>query len=322
MKLNHRFQPARTLRAALLAAFTLISSGALQAANFFDGPVVLATGTIDMLSVSGSGPSRSNCWAIFALQGGVTITNPSDPGAGAPNVIGNVGISPSGTLTMQNARIGGGTTNLSRAYLQSGATASTTGSTVAGGIFQSGAVDTMLMNAQAAAYNASSVAGSLASQTSGLTLSVGFPTPPSLANGSFADTGSIVLGSTSQTINGAAGGTYVLNLANLVLTAGTLTLTGDSTTNYVINVSKFMSLSANSHIVLSGGLQASNVLFNVRNTYGYDVTMSGASTVDGIILAANRNVKLTGASVVTGEVIARGVSLSGNSRVINPVCSP
>jgi hypothetical protein len=148
-----------------------------------------------------------------------------------------------------------------------------------------------------------------------------------LVNGSYADTGSIVLGgtnpaSTNATINGAAGATYVLNLANLALNASTLTLTGDATTNYVINVTKFMSLANNSHIVLSGGLQPQHVLFNLRNIAAYDVTLSGGSTVDGIILASNRAVKLTGASVVTGEVISRSVSLSGASRVINPVCSP
>jgi len=90
----------------------------------------------------------------------------------------------------------------------------------------------------------------------------------------------------------------------------------------VINVTRFLSLSAGASIQLSGGLQPQNVLFNLRNSASSDVTMSGGSKLEGIILAANRNVKMTGGSQVTGEVIARGISLSGHSKVINPVVSP
>jgi len=52
------------------------------------------------------------------------------------------------------------------------------------------------------------------------------------------------------------------------------------------------------------------------------VTLSGGSEARGIILATTRAVKLTGDSKVFGEVIAKAVSLSGGSNVINPVVSP
>jgi choice-of-anchor A domain-containing protein len=212
------------------------------------------------------------------------------------------------------------------AYLRNGAIPSLqNGATVSGGMLanQDPILSTGPVNGQAYAYYASSIAAGLprdaGSGATLLTLSGAVPVS-TLTD----DVSSITLGNASGGIAGAADTTYVLNLTNLVLSGATavLNLSGTNTTNYVINVSKFMSLSAGAKIQLSGGLQAQNVLFNVRNTYGYDVTMSGGSTVDGIILAANRNVKLTGGSVVTGEVIARGVSLSGSSKVINPVCSP
>lgn len=304
--------PARALRSVLLAALTLAGCGTLQAANFFDNVIAVGTqGSVDLNTASGSNLSGRYCWAIFTMQGGGTI---SDSALTVPNVVGNIGVAQSGTIMMQNSTVAG------TVYLRGGAVPSTPGSVITGGILTS--QDPILNLAQSNATSAASAAAGLYSSTTGLSLSGGFPTPPSLVNGSYSDTGSIVLKNTSQTINGAAGGTYVLNLANLALNASTLTLTGDGTTNYIINVSKFMSLASNSHIVLSGGLQPQNVLFNVRNTYAYDVTMSGASTLDGIILAPGRNVKLTGGSQVNGEVIARAVSLSGQSKVINPVCSP
>jgi len=319
MKLNNLINLARAFRSVLLAAFTLIGSGALQAANtnFFDGPVTVTGtggGVIDLNTAGGGNGAGRYCWAIFALQGGVTITDP------APNafkdVRGNIGIAQGGTITMSNSNVAG------TVYLRTGAVPSVPApATISGGILF--AQDPILNPAQANAYAAASAASGLATNNGGGTMTIGGATPLGvLTNGSFADTASIVFGNTSGQINGAPGGTYVLNLTNLLLSASTLTLTGSSTTNYVINVSKYLSLGGASKIVLSGGLQAQNVLFNVRNTAAYDVTMSGASTLDGIILASNRNVKLTGSSVVTGEVIARGVSLSGNSKVINTVCSP
>jgi hypothetical protein len=84
-----------------------------------------------------------------------------------------------------------------------------------------------------------------------------------------------------------------------------------------------MTLSSAAKIQLGNGLTAANVLFNVKsNTTQYDVTLSGGSQVTGIIMAPTRNFKETGGSVVYGEVIAKGVSLSGASKVINPFASP
>jgi hypothetical protein len=316
MKTNNLFNPGHAIRSVLLAVLTLIGSGATQAANFFDNAIVVTGtggGVIDLNTAGGGNGAGRYCWAIFALQGGVTITDPSY--TGIPDVIGNVGVAQGGTINMSNSVVSG------TVYLRDfGVPTVPPPATVSGGVLLN--QNAILNPAQTFAYNAASTAAGLSRTIGTMTnANITGAVPNTILTN---DTTTISLANTPGAINGVAGETYVLNLANLVLSGASavLTLNGSATTNYVINVSKYLSLSAGSKIVLSGGLQPQNVLFNVRNTYGYDVTLSGGSTLDGIILASNRNVKLTGASVVTGEVIARAVSLSGNSRVINPVCSP
>ena len=129
---------------------------------------------------------------------------------------------------------------------------------------------------------------------------------------------------------GQAGQTYVLNLTDLILqgTSAILTLHGTATTNYVFNIDRYMSLAGGAKINIDGssGLTAANVLYNVNqnsiNGVQYDVTLSGGSEARGIILATTRAVKETGDSKIYGEVIAKSVSLSGASNVINPLVSP
>jgi hypothetical protein len=102
-----------------------------------------------------------------------------------------------------------------------------------------------------------------------------------------------------------------------VLSGGsTLTLQGTAATTFIINVANSFSLSS-SKVVLSGGLLASNVLFNVRGN-GSDVSLSGGSSISGTILATNRNASLSGQSSLTGSLIANKVALSGGSVVKRP----
>jgi hypothetical protein len=322
MKPSNLFTLPRIFRSLLVAAFTLAASVAVQAGNFFDNMIVVGGtggGTIDLGTASGSNLPGRYQWAIFALQGGVTITDPSLSGNPTDyDVRGNIGIAQNASLTLSNARIGG------TVYLRNGAVPSTTNSVITGnGGVPLANQDAILNPAQASAYSAASAAAALARNTGAgaSLLTISGAVPAGILND---DAASIVFANTGGGITGTANTTYVVNLANLVLqgTGAILTLTGANTTNYVINVTNYLSLRGGASIQLSGGLQPQNVLFNVRNSASYDVTMSGGSTLDGIILAANRNVKLTGGSVVTGEVIARGISLSGRSKVFNPVVSP
>lgn len=307
MKLNHLFTLARTCRVILIATLALLSAGALKAANFFDDTI----SGIDLGNASGGanvGGNGHKNWAIFALSGGVTITDPTLDGSF--DVFGNVGIGGAGVLTMSASRIQGNIHRESGGQSLSGG-ANFTGYTSTVGGANASYVNTGVTNAN----TASTTAASLANATGGLTFGGAFGGVPS----------TIALNNTGGSISGSAGQTYVLNLTDFILAGAgaVLNLSGTSTTNYVINVTRYMTLSSSAQIALSGGLGANNVLFNVKsNSPSYDVTLSGASVVNGIILAPSRNVKLTGGSIVYGEVIAKGVSLSGRSKVINPFVSP
>ena len=70
--------------------------------------------------------------------------------------------------------------------------------------------------------------------------------------------------------------------------------------------------------MLSGGIAASDVLYNFVGSGG-GVAMSGGASVAGILLAPQRAISLSNATV-TGEIISggSGISVSGTTQVNNP----
>jgi len=124
-------------------------------------------------------------------------------------------------------------------------------------------------------------------------------------------------GNDAMTITGAPGETVVLSLKNFCLRGGSsLTLEGTATTTFVINVNKKFSLNGNSHVDLAG-LQWNQVLFNVIGN-GQRVSLGGNSVFNGILMANNRTVGLTGHATVSGEIIANRLKLRGSTRVLHP----
>lgn len=317
MKLNHLFKWSGTCRTFLIAAFAILGAGALKADNYFTTGGLNYTGANSdtnsganvNLGNAGLAPSGSHHgWAIFALSGGVTITDPDS--FGQPDVFGDVGIAGGGNLTMSLSTIQGDVFRDTGSYNNGGTINGST--TVNYGSYLNPGVTS--------AQNSSTTAGILnrdiGSGATLLTLSGAVPAGI-LAN----NTTALSLNNTPGSITGSADHNYVLNLTDIIMSGANaiLTLHGTATTNYLINVNRLMTLGTNSKIVLADGLTAANVMFNVKNNSpgtNYDVTLSGGSVVNGLILAANRNVKLTGASTVYGEVIAKSVSLSGHSQVI------
>ena len=309
---------------AVLAAGAMLATNAIGG-NFFNG----AVSGVNLGDASGGTP---NYWAVFALTGGVSITDagplplvndPGYPGNGLSSdwwdVLGNVGVGGVGNLTMSASRIKG---NL---YIRTGATVvQSSGANIGNagyvplipGYTSPSSLPTngLLINAAANANQASMDASTLANNWIGAG-------PTTIAQNNAA---------LNLSIAAVANATYVLHLQDLILSGASSVLTlsgnGQANVNYVINVNRFFSLSAGAKVVLTGGLTSENVLFNVEktgaSTYTYDTTLGGGSKLDGIILAPNRTVKLTGASIVKGEVIGKAVSLSGYSRVYNPEISP
>ena len=288
---------------ALIAVIALLASTGADAQNFFDDTIL----GVDLGNASGGNTGVHRAWAIFALSGGVTISDASL--SAQPDVKGNVGLGGTGNLTMTLSQISGTVYNETGSYNGNG--------TVTGGIVTDASyVNTAAKNAT----TASNTAAGLSTTTVGL--SVFGSTPASvLSNTPAAFLLNNVPGGITD--NGHSG-TYVLNLNDLILSgAGAIfTITGTTSTNYVINVNRYLGLSSGAQIALSGGLTPRNVLFNVKSTSTNDVGFGGGASLSGILLAPNRNVKLTGAATIVGEVIGKSVSLSGSSRVINPVISP
>ena len=322
MKTNLLSTLARVSRTLLIAALAVITTGALKAqsgTNFFDNSITVGANTINLGNASGGSPlhvaSHRN-WAIFALSGGVTIT---DPAPGGPfDVIGNIALGGTGNLSMTAS------TAKSSVYR----TTITQTAPAPGSGFYTGTLTTDPTYVTTGVSNAIS-ASNAATAMPNTNLTV--PMFTGALAGSIPTSISLTA---AAAITGVAATTYVLNLNDLILSGASaaLTLNGTSTTNYVINVNRFMTLSGGSKIQLgAGGITEANILYNVGQNKltpsspagtQYDVTLSGASKVSGIILATTRNVKETGGSIVYGEVIAKGVSLSGASKVINPFVSP
>ena len=324
MKLSNILQSIRVRGMAVLAAGAMLATNAIGG-SFFDSNV----GGVDLGAARGGSP---NYWSVFALTGGVSITDagplplvndPGYPGNGLSSdwwdVLGNVGVGGSGNLTMSASRIKG---NL---YIRTGGTQTLSSGAyignagyvpvIPGAPSPSGlATNALLINTANDAKTASDTASGLATNWIGAA-------PTTIAQNNAA---------LSLAIAAVANTTYVLHLQDLILSGASSVLTlsgnGQANVNYVININRFMSLSAGAKVVLTGGLTSENVLFNVEktgaSTYTYDTTLGGGSKLDGIILAPNRTVKLTGASIVKGEVIGKAVSLSGYSRVYNPEISP
>ena len=311
---------SRLSRVLLAATLALVSTASVKAQNFFDNTIL----GINLGNASGGTTGGHRHWAIFTLGGNVTITDPTPylpgsvpPGqaqdpyystAGSADVYGNVGISGSGRLSMTNSYING--------FVDQNSSPTNVFAGNGGNPYFLGSIthdSAYLQQAYNDAIAASAVAKALTA-TSGTVSTAVITSAKSQAD--LGITGSL------------AGNTYVLNLTDLILqgTSAVLTLNGTATTNYVINVNRYMSLAGGAKINLAGGITPQNVLYNVNqntiNGVQYDVTLSGGSEARGIILATTRAVKLTGDSKVFGEVIAKSVSLSGSSNVINPLVSP
>lgn len=119
-----------------------------------------------------------------------------------------------------------------------------------------------------------------------------------------------------ETITGD-GGLNVLSVSqDIHLSGGNLVLSGGPSDTFIFNISGTMELSGGSDIELSGGLQASQVLFNFLGT-GSQVQTSGNADTAGIFLAPDRVININGGTHI-GEFIS-GETLSFQS---NPTLQP
>ncbi len=115
----------------------------------------------------------------------------------------------------------------------------------------------------------------------------------------------ISLNSANQTIT-ATGTQTVLDVSAIVINDGNLTLSGTSNDIFVVNItgSNGIAMSGSANILLSGGLTASDVLFNVEASGGNSISIAGAEVINGTILALNTNVELSGTQTLNGALIS------------------
>jgi hypothetical protein len=223
----------------------------------------------------------------ISTGGNVSIANAANAGS----IVGNVGVAgtTSGNFSDWGTPITGSL------YLGGSQTAN-----FSGGVTASGGI----LNGQSTLLSAAASAATSASTTfSGLT-----PTQ-SVAGGQI----------TGTTITaGNQGGLNVINLSNISLGNGqVLTLNGSAGTEFILDDSGGMSLNS-AQIVLTGGLTANDVVYNVTgNTVQTSGGLNNESVLAGTILAPNENVQLT-PGALTGEIIggknisiASGASVSG-----------
>jgi hypothetical protein len=250
-------------------------------------------------AVPGFGDLRR--WAAFSLGGGITETDVIDQFTGTTDIYGDVGVAGDGNISLSgSATIHGDLYWRTPGTLKLSGNAQITGTKHNNGasdlILDNGVSEANLASTQAASFTSSFAYAGLTNITSSMTLYAQHDRP---------------------------GNSTVLNLNSIVLgNSATLTLVGTAVDNFILNVSTQFSLTAQSKIVLSGGLTWGDVLFNIKGT-GTDVTIDGQSTLNGILMANRRTVSLSGGSLVAGEVIANKIKLSGSSRIVNPsVASP
>jgi hypothetical protein len=126
--------------------------------------------------------------------------------------------------------------------------------------------------------------------------------------------------SSDLTISRGSVGKYAFTLGGIDLGSNeTLTLSAPFGSKVVVSITGAFLVNGGK-IVLTGGLHAKDVLYRLigNSTPSNSGVISGGGKVTGSILAPGRNVAILGNSFVKGHVIAKTVTVSGNSQVVSP----
>ena len=218
---------------------------------------------------------------LAAGEGAVKVAVAGGPGG----IDGDVCIGPNGNLSITGAQFVTGNVRLA-----SGATLRKTGPGSIGGVLRDQDLDEEITDAMSAATDAAALP----------------------CTQMFASLNA------SQVIVGA-GGENVLCVGDVILHGGrVVTLSGGASDTFIVNVTGRFALTGASKIVASG-VPPSAVLYNIIGN-GPAVALSGMASIDGTILAVERDIALTPA-IVNGEVIGgQNMSITSNASVRCPSC--
>lgn len=106
----------------------------------------------------------------------------------------------------------------------------------------------------------------------------------------------------------------VFNLSGINLSGANLTIHGTASETFVFNVSGSLVMSGAS-IVLTGGVTANNVIFNVLGSGG---TRLSGSTLNGTILDVGSAISLSGATINGAVLSEKQISISGGTINVDP----
>jgi len=218
---------------------------------------------------------------LAAGEGAVKVAVTGGPGG----IDGDVCIGPNGDLSITGAQFV--TENV---RLASGATLRKTGPGSIGGVLRDQDLDEEITDAMSAATDAAALP----------------------CTQMFASLNA------SQVIVGA-GVENVLCVGDVILNGGrVVTLSGGASDTFIVNVTDRFALTRGSKIVASG-VPPSAVLYNIIGN-GPAVALIGMASIDGTILAVERDIALTPA-IVNGEVIGgQKMSITSNASVRCPSC--
>jgi hypothetical protein len=232
-----------------------------------------ATPTLERLeerlqpSISPAGLGAAGQFALLGINGGQVIQNSS-------SVVGNVGLGPNETSTLQKSTDTG--------MLVVDPTASTSISSK--DFFVSGGIVTQSLSQAASDANAASAADAALTPTQTL--------------------GNLTA---SATITGN-GGVNVISLNSLNYNSRTLTLVGGANDVFIFNVAGGFTF-AQSNIALSGGVTANHVLFNFP-TAGTTIDLyKSANVLAGTFLAPWRSVIYDNPATFNGAIIAQNIDI-------------
>src|SRR5437667_133347 len=231
--------------------------------------------------------AATDCTVLSLDGGSVSVTGP--PGG----IVGDVCIGPNGKLSITGSEFVTGEVRLS-----AGATFSKSGSGTVGSVETGQDLSAEINAAFAAAANAASQACTV----------------------------NLTSIKSSTTTNATGGGTVptVVCVGDVVLNGAVVRLQGVTGDSFIINVTGKFVLNGGSRIIASG-IQPKDVLYNIIGS-GEQVAFTGGgggsgcckSSVDGTLLAPNRNVALS-PGLVNGELIGgRNISIVSGSSVKCP----
>jgi hypothetical protein len=127
----------------------------------------------------------------------------------------------------------------------------------------------------------------------------------------------------AATITGATNGsdTNVIKLSGIDLTSANLTLSGNASEYFILQIAGTIVLNNSANIQLSGGLLASHVLYVFTGTNNVSVTSASGDIISGTLLAANGTANYTmalqgtvdGMIVNDGTTTVNGLTVNGGS---------